>query len=167
MMRAQTEALNLTREYVRIINTQDVFAGALVPAGLVLVASALLTWTLNRSRLHSAPSPPAPPLRDWVVAVVTACFIIALLAAVTLGYLYAVEAAAAGGVALFAFGVATHALSSKVLSKVLHEAMAITGALLALLVAATVFTLVLRGFGTDRWIAAALARLGWSHYGNF
>ena len=49
-----------------------------------------------------------------------------LLAAVTLGYLYAVEAAAAGGVALFAFGVATHALSSKVLSKVLHEAMAIT-----------------------------------------
>ena len=38
--------------------------------------------------------------------------------------------------------------------------MAITGALFALLVGATVFTLVLRAYGTDRWVATALAPLG-------
>ena len=37
--------------------------------------------------------------------------------------------------------------------------MAITGALFALLVAATVFTLVLRAYGTDRWVAAVLGTL--------
>ena len=38
MMRAHTEATNLTRESVRIINTQDVFVGALVPAAILLRA---------------------------------------------------------------------------------------------------------------------------------
>jgi TRAP-type mannitol/chloroaromatic compound transport system permease large subunit len=37
--------------------------------------------------------------------------------------------------------------------------MALTGALFALLVAATMFTLVLRAFGTDRWVASMLGRL--------
>jgi TRAP-type mannitol/chloroaromatic compound transport system permease large subunit len=38
--------------------------------------------------------------------------------------------------------------------------MALTGALFALLVGANVFTLVLRAFGTDRWIAELLGGLG-------
>ncbi len=42
----------------------------------------------------------------------------------------------------------------------LRETMDITGALFALLVAATVFTLVQRAFGTDRWLAAAFASMG-------
>jgi TRAP-type mannitol/chloroaromatic compound transport system permease large subunit len=37
--------------------------------------------------------------------------------------------------------------------------MAVTGALFALLVAATMFTLIVRGFGTDRWVAAMLQQL--------
>src|SRR5216683_969788 len=34
MMRAHTEATNVTKEMVRIVNTQDIFRGALVPAAL-------------------------------------------------------------------------------------------------------------------------------------
>jgi hypothetical protein len=39
------------------------------------------------------------------------------------------------------------------------DTMAVTGALFALLVAATMFTLIVRGFGTDRWVAALLQQL--------
>ena len=74
----------------------------------------------------------------------------------TLGYLYAVEAAATGGVALFAYGMATRTLTRDALAAILADTMAVTGALFALLVGATVFTLVLRAFGTDRWIVATV-----------
>ena len=84
----------------------------------------------------------------------------------TLGYLYAVEAAAFGAVALFAFGVATRTLTLPVLGHVLRDTLAVTGALFALLVAATMFTLVVRAFGTDRWVAGALVRLGAGEFGS-
>jgi tripartite ATP-independent transporter DctM subunit len=165
MMRAHTEALNLTGESVRVINTQDVFAGALIPAGLLLLLAVALTWWLARREPHALPSPPrSPTMREWMVAVLTVSFVVALLGGVALGYLYAVEAAAAGGVALFVFGLATRTLTRDVLREVLRDTMAITGALFALLVAATVFTLVLRGYGTDRWIGATLSHLAWGEY---
>jgi TRAP-type mannitol/chloroaromatic compound transport system permease large subunit len=45
------------------------------------------------------------------------------------------------------------------LKAVLHDTIAISGALFALLVGATTFTLVLRAFGTDVVVAGALAHL--------
>src|SRR5450755_1703909 len=54
MMRAHTEAVNLTHESVRIINTQDVFVGALVPAFLVLALCALVAWRANRRESGAA-----------------------------------------------------------------------------------------------------------------
>ena len=39
---------------MRIVNTQDVFIGALVPAGLLLLTAALLTW--RQGRKDAAPS---------------------------------------------------------------------------------------------------------------
>ena len=77
----------------------------------------------------------------------------------TAGYLYAVEAAAAGAVALFVFGLATRALTLPVLALVLRNTMAVTGALFALFVAATTFTLVFRAFDSDRLLAALVAAI--------
>jgi len=165
MMRAHTEATNLTRESVRIINTQDVFVGALVPAAIVLALCAAVAWWTNRRRAVAAPESP-PKLREWLTAAIAALFIGGLLTGVTLGYLYAVEAAAFGAVTLFAFGIATRALTKAVLAEILRDTMAVTGALFALLVAATMFTLVVRAFGTDRWVAAALVRLGAGEVGS-
>jgi TRAP-type mannitol/chloroaromatic compound transport system permease large subunit len=51
-----------------------------------------------------------------------------------------------------------------VLAEVLRETMAISGALFALLVAANVFTLTLRAYETDRWIATWIADLGGGPY---
>lgn len=165
MMRAHTEATNLTRESVRIINTQDVFVGALVPAAILLVLCAGVAWWTNR-RHTAANTESRPTAREWLVAAVTTLFVGGLLASVTLGYLYAVEAAAFGAVALFAFGLATRTLTLPVLGEVLRDTMAVTGALFALLVAATMFTLLVRAFGTDRWVAAALVRLGAGEFGS-
>jgi TRAP-type mannitol/chloroaromatic compound transport system permease large subunit len=57
-----------------------------------------------------------------------------------------------GAFALLAAGLATGRLRGAVLRDLLREALAITGALFALLAAATTFTLVLRLLGTDRLV---------------
>lgn len=158
MLRAHTEAVNATHVAVRIVNTQDIFRGALIPAALLVGLSVLIAWLVNRRDIHVEPE--RPRLSERLTALVATLLILGLLGSVAVGYLYAVEAAATGGVALFAFGLASRSLTRPVLAEVLRETMAISGALFALLVAATVFTLVLRGFETDRWVAAQLADLG-------
>jgi tripartite ATP-independent transporter DctM subunit len=160
MMRAHTEAVNVTHATARILNTQDVFRGALVPAGLLLLS--YLVITLYRARKSStgerkAALNSAIRRAEIATAVVTVGLVVLLLAAVTLGYLYAVEAAACGVILLCVLAVLRGWLGFTLLKHVLRDTMALTGALFAVLVGATVFTLVLRAFGTDRWVAELLA----------
>jgi hypothetical protein len=109
MLRAHTEASNVTGLSGRIINTQDVFHGAMVPAAAFLVLCAAITWWTGR---RGTPAQPMPKTGrgDVVTAACATAFIVTLLGAVALGYLYAVEAAATGGVALVAYGLATRTL---------------------------------------------------------
>ena len=159
MMRAHTEAVNATGIAARIVNTQDVFVGALLPALVLLMLYAVVAWWCNRRKAGARIRPPRPPAREWIAAIATLLFIGALLAGVTLGYLYAVEAAATGGVVLTIAGLAMRSLTPEVLRATLRDTLALTGALFALLVGATTFTLVVRAFGTDRWLADVLAAL--------
>jgi tripartite ATP-independent transporter DctM subunit len=162
MLRAHTEAINATGLAVRVINTQDVFRGALIPAAILLVLCVLTAWWQNRRTPVTVATITSARVgrRDWTVAVITTIFLAGLLTSVTLGYLYAVEAAATGGMTLMLFGVATRTLTLPVLRQVLRETMALTGALFALLLGANAFTLVLRAYGTDRWVAALLGSMG-------
>jgi tripartite ATP-independent transporter DctM subunit len=162
MLRAHTEAINATGHAARIINTQDVFRGALVPAAVLLALCAIVAWWRSRRAAvgGAAPSMPQPTRGEWITSVTATLCIASLLVAVTLGYLYAVEAAATGGVVLALYGIATGTLRRAVLADILRDTMAITGALFALLIGATIFTLVVRAFGTDRWVAALLADMG-------
>jgi len=152
MMRAHTEAASKTAANVRIINTQDVFRGSLTPALIFFVLCLVLAWW--NARREPARQAQALPARlhwhEWAAALITVTFIVVLLAGVTIGYFYAVEAAAMGAFALFVFGVASGALKPAAISGMLRDAMAVSGALLALLAAATTFTLVADRFGTDR-----------------
>lgn len=156
MMRAHTEASHAVAIAGRILNTQDVFHAALVPAGIFLaLCAAIAAW--------QSPAEPRDEARpkltrgEAITAMAAAAFVVALLAGVALGYLYAVEAAATGGLALALHALATRALRGGVLRAVLHDTLVISGSLFALLVAATVFTLVQRAFGTDRWLATEFA----------
>jgi tripartite ATP-independent transporter DctM subunit len=162
MLRAHSEAINATGIMARAVNTQDIFRGALVPAALFLVLALALAWWVGRAARRdgeAGASRARLTIREWLTASLTLLLIVTLLGAVVLGYVYAVEGAAAGGFALVVFGIATGALDGAALRLVLRDTMAVTGALFALFVAATGFTLVFRAFGTDRLLASVVLHL--------
>ncbi len=151
MLNAHTFAVTATGRSDRVINTQDVFHAALAPAGIFLVLCIALAWFAGRH--HGL-----PPERERVTPqqVILAAFalvaLLALLGGVATGYFYAVEAAAMGAFTLLCAGLIGGQLRGAALRELLHDAIAITGALFSLLIAATTFTLILRLLGTDRLV---------------
>ena len=162
MLNAHTIAVTATGRDDRVINTQDVFHGALVPAALYLAACLVIGWWFNRRSKPGEAAPlktPRPSVQQAVLAGVTVSAILILLGGVAAGYFYAVEAAAMGGFILLFAGFVTGRLALPVLNEILREALALTGALFFLLVAATTFTLVLRILGTDQLVAGWIAAI--------
>jgi tripartite ATP-independent transporter DctM subunit len=153
MLGAHTIAVTTTGRIDRVINTQDVFHGALAPAGLFLVLCLAVAWLVGRRMPVSDVAPDERPSAGQVLlAVISVVFLLVLLGGVAAGYFYAVEAAAMGAFVLFTAGLVTGRLRGAAPRQVLADAMAVTGALFALLIAATTLTLVLRMFGTDRLV---------------
>ena len=154
MLGAHTIAVTATGRQDRVINTQDVFHGALAPAGMFLVLCLVAAWLVGRRLPAREPSTEDRPTAAQVVlALVSVAFLMVLLGGVALGVFYAVEGAATGAFVLFAGGLLTGRLRGAALREVLAHAMAMTGALFALLIAATTLTLVLRILGTDKLVA--------------
>lgn len=163
MMRAHTEAMNLPGAPAalaaqQVVNTQDVLHAALLPAALVLLLWALAAWWQGRGR--EQPLPPQPA-RSIALAGATVLGILALLAAVFTGRLFAVEGAAAGGCLLALLTLATRALDRAGWRAVLLDTLALSGALFAVLVGATTFSLVFGLFGTGRWLAQLTQASSW------
>jgi tripartite ATP-independent transporter DctM subunit len=156
MLSAHTFAVTETGRSDRVINTQDVFHAALVPAGIFLALCLGLAWFAGR---RAARAPVRLPLTrgQGLLAALSLLTLVALLGGVATGYFYAVEAAAVGAFTLLVAGLITGRLSGKVMPSLLHDALAITGALFTLLLAATTFTLVLRLLGTDRLVSHLVA----------
>ena len=163
MLNAHTIAVTATGREDRVINTQDVFHGALVPAGLYLAACLLLGWWFNRrvkpEGTAAVKVTPRPTVQQAVLTTVTVLAILILLGGVATGYFYAVEAAAMGGFILLLTGFVSRRLPLQALNEILREALALTGALFFLLVAATTLTLVLRILGTDQLVAGCIAAI--------
>lgn len=161
LMRAHTEAQQLGGHAQRIVNTQDVMHAALWPAAILLVLWAgAAVWGSRRCTPPAAASVEPPTgWRDTASALAVTVILILLLGGVAAGYLYAVEAAATGGVLLALGAWVGGRLSVARIRLVLHDALVLTGSLFALFVAATTFTLVLRGLGTDRLLQSAMAAL--------
>ena len=173
MLRAHLEAGNLpgaTLTGQRIVNTQDILSAALLPACAVLALWAV--WLLIAYR-QPAKQPEEQFRQEKVplaaveyaqaaIAFIATAIILTLLGAVFTGAMFAVEAAATGCCLLIATTLVTHSLSVTEWRGVVQSTLALTGALIALLVAATMFSLVFRGFGTDQWLANALLTSGLS-----
>ncbi len=151
MLSAHTLAVTQTGREDRVINTQDIFHAALLPAGICFVLWVFVAWAVGRATKHPTASYRLG-WREGLLAGFSLAALMLLLGGVAAGYFYAVEAAAMGATALLAAGLVTGRLHGAVMRSLLHDAMAITGALFSLLVAATTFTLVLRLLGTDRLI---------------
>jgi tripartite ATP-independent transporter DctM subunit len=154
MLSAHTIAVTATGRSERVINTQDVFHGALAPAGLFFAATLLVAWLISRRVPRSAQTEQrnGVDVKQAVIAGGSILALLVLLGGVAAGYFYAVEGAATGAFVLLVAGFATGRLRGPVLLAALSDVMAITGALFALLIAATTLTLVLRLLGTDRLI---------------
>jgi tripartite ATP-independent transporter DctM subunit len=147
MLTAHTMAVTATGRSDRVVNTQDIFHAALVPGGIFLALCLALSWIVGRTATKLPDRERLTSGQAWLAAVALVS-LIALLGGVAFGYFYAVEAAAMGAFALLAAGLATGRLRGAALSKLLADAIALTGALFALLLAATTFTLILRLLGT-------------------
>jgi TRAP-type mannitol/chloroaromatic compound transport system permease large subunit len=163
MLRAHTEASNLPGFVLgsqRIINTQDVLHAALLPAAAVLLLWAIVVGVQDRGADAQTAAVPLKR-RDAAMAAITAGVILVLLGGVFTGKLFAVEAAAAGGCLLVAATLATRALDLQQWQAVLLDTLALSGALFALLVGATTFSLVFRVFGTDRWLVEQMLASPW------
>lgn len=164
MLSAHTLAINATGRTDRVMNTQDVFRAALVPALLFLLAATIVALLSRPSRPTPAvrPHDASPPPLAWseiLLGVAVIAGLVTLLGAVALGLIYAVEAAATGAVALFLAGLLSGRLTAGGLADMLSDTLTATGALFAPLLAATSFTLVLRLLGTDRLIGDGLVGL--------
>src|ERR1700688_4807233 len=147
MLSAHTMAVTATGSSDRVVNTQDIFHAALVPGGIFLMLCLALSWIVGRTATK-LPDRERLTAGQGLLAAVTLLSLIALLGGVAIGYFYAVEAAAMGAFVLLVAGLVTGRLRGAVLDKVLHDAIALTGALFSLLLAATTFTLILRLLGT-------------------
>jgi tripartite ATP-independent transporter DctM subunit len=167
MLRAHTEASNLPGFVLgsqRIVNTQDVFNAALLPALVVLLLWAAVAWWRARatSKAEQEQVIAAATGRQTLLSMLVVLTIVALLGSVFAGKLYAVEAAATGCVLLVIGALASRALQWAQWRLVLGDTLALSGALFALLVGATTFSLIFRLMGTDRWIADLLLNSAWS-----
>jgi tripartite ATP-independent transporter DctM subunit len=158
MLSAHTFAVTETGRGDRVINTQDVFHAALVPAGIFLALCLGLAWFAGRCA-ERAPERVPFTRSQGLLAALSLLALVALLGGVATGYFYAVEAAAMGAFTLLVAGLVTGRLSGKAMQSLLHDALAITGALFTLLLAATTFTLVLRLLGTDRLVSHLVAAI--------
>src|ERR1700686_5100954 len=147
MMSAHTMAVTATGRSDRVVNTQDIFHAALVPGGIFLTLCLALSWIVGRTATK-LPDRERLTAGQGLLAAVALVSLIVLLGGVAFGYFYAVEAAAMGAFALLAAGLVTGRLRGAALNKVLNDAIALTGALFSLLLAATTFTLILRLLGT-------------------
>jgi len=155
MLTAHTIASNAMHRTDRIINTQDVMRGALLPAGILLGLCLMVAWRVGNRAAHGIAKSAAndrPSAGELVLSALTLAFLLLVLGGVATGYFYAVEAAATGAFVLFCAGVVTGRIGRGTLSPMLTETMATTGALFAPLLAATTFTLLLRLLGTDKLI---------------
>jgi tripartite ATP-independent transporter DctM subunit len=158
MLSAHTIAVTTTGRTDRVINTQDIFHAALLPGAIFLVLCLALSWIAGRSAVQL---PKREPLTagQGLLAVVALLLVIVLLGGVTTGYFYAVEAAAMGAFALLVTGLGSGRLHLDGLNKLLADTIALTGALFALLVAATTFTMMLRLLGTADLVGRIVAAI--------
>ena len=160
MLSAHTLAVNATGRADRVINTQDVLRGAIVPAALFLSLSLAAGWFFaNRSAIAAPPAASVgrPTWGEIILSVTAVMFLALLLGGVATGRIYAVEGAATGALVLFAAGALTRRINLRTLGPMLTETMATTGTLFSPLLAATTFTLVLRLLGTDKLIEGWIA----------
>ena len=135
------------------VSIGDLFAGALVP-GLLLVAlyAAYILWTAKQygAQLIAGRAPQKTFGRFlWLRLIPTATLILAVLGSILAGIATPTEAAGIGAMGALGLAVGYRQLNMEIFEQTLVETLKITAMVFFILIGASVFSLVFRGFGGD------------------
>jgi tripartite ATP-independent transporter DctM subunit len=147
------------------VSVGELFAGALVP-GLLLVA-VYLAYIMILARVRPNIMPPdtadgeEPVSIGRLLLLVSGpmLLIVAVLGSILKGIATPTEAAAVGAVGSMLLALVSRQLSMETLKNVVHRTTRITAMVFMILIGASLFSLVFRGFGGDEMIADFLTSL--------
>ncbi|MEM7077344.1 MAG: TRAP transporter large permease subunit [Pseudomonadota bacterium] len=143
------------------VSVGDLFAGAIVP-GLLLVALYLI-YVLIRSFADPRAAPTAdadtrPPLGTLLGSLFPPLFLIAaVLGSILAGWATPTEAAGVGAAGALALGIAYRRCDLDTLREVGRSTLSTTAMVFFILIGASVFSLVFRGYGGDELVQSLFA----------
>ena len=139
------------------VSIGDLFAGALLP-GLCLVALYLAYVCINISfTKHASKSDGSTDTRLELVSLLLSLappllLIFAVLGSIILGYATPTEAAGIGAAGAILIGLASNRLNFSTIKEISESTTTTTGMVFFILIGASIFSLVFRGFGGDEQI---------------
>jgi tripartite ATP-independent transporter DctM subunit len=149
----------------RTVSVGDLFAGALIP-GLMLVGLYML-YILGVAFFRPALMPPHQRAEGETIslarilrALLPPLFLIfAVLGSILKGFATPTEAAGVGGMGALLLAIARRQLSMSRLQEIMQSTLRISSMVFLILIGASVFSLVFRGFGGDDGVRAVLEAL--------
>jgi tripartite ATP-independent transporter DctM subunit len=144
------------------LTIEEVYLGALGPAVLVLGLAILYVALVAYFRPQRCPPSPTQLLTLYSLVfrlLLPLALIVALLAAIITGLMFTVEAAASGALGATVYAVARGQLTLRRLAETVQAVMRLTAMVFMLLIGATTFSLVFRGFSGDIYVSQLLSSL--------
>ena len=147
----------------KTVSVGDLFAGALIP-GLILVLL-YATYLLSRALYQPKSAPATSGETDSGPLVVALSkglapplfLITAVLGSILLGYATPTEAAAVGAMGALILAILYRALTRKILQEIMRTTLLTTSMVFFILIGASIFSLVFRGYGGDDLVATLFA----------
>lgn len=166
-MQGATVEAQLARGQIVVtpLTLDDIYLGALAPAALVLALG--IGYVALIALRHPERCPPAPDVagrRPSFGALAIRLFtplalILFMLGAIITGLVYTVEAAACGAIGATLYTLARGQLTIQRLAETVRTTMMLTAMVFMLLIGATTFALVFRGFEGDVYVTRLLTAL--------
>jgi tripartite ATP-independent transporter DctM subunit len=150
---------------VNPLTIEDIYLGALGPAALVLGFGIAYVALVAYSRPERCPPSPGvlahpPSFRALIFRLFMPMgLIMLLLGTIISGIMYTVEAAATGAIGATFYALARGELTLRRLAETVQSVMKLTGMVFMLLIGATTFSLVFRGFSGDVYVTHLLSSL--------
>ncbi len=148
----------------KTVSVGDLFAGALIP-GLLLVALYLLylvavaRWRPDAMPAHPADTPPVSLFTTLKALLPPLLLILAVLGSILGGLATPTEAASVGAVGAMLLATTRRKLTLPVVREVVYSTLKVSSMVFMILIGASVFSLVFRGFGGDTLIEEWLTQL--------
>ena len=149
----------------RTISVGDLFAGALIPGLLLVVLYLAYLVAVSITRPQSVPAhrqadtDTAGGLRALQALLPPLLLILAVLGSILAGLATPTEAASVGAVGAILLALARHQFNLKILRGVVRSTMEVSSMVFLILIGASVFSLVFRGFGGDELVEELLTQL--------